>query len=459
METASQRVGRILDDLPFQRYHTKILTLIIAGLFFDFFDVSVLGSLAPDLIATRFATQSQIAIIASATFAGLLLGSVLQGGLTDRLGRKFIYQMNLAIYGLATIASALSPDYRFLAVLRFIAGLGLGAEIPLAYSYAAEFVPRRSRGLALGLVNLFGGTLAFPVALLVSLLLRDSLGWRGIFALNGVGAMAVFFLRIALPESPRWLAARGRGSEALVVLRKMGVANLPDMLPPTADDTARVDPFVVVFTRYTRRVTAIMIAFFCAFLSTYALVTWLPSLMAGRGFTITKSLTFTLVMISAFPISSLILMFLLDRIGRIRIAVVSFLLAGIFAVAFSSSHSEATLLTTGFLMSFFVISAANALDILCGEIFPTTARSTGSGLSFGAGRLGAVFGSYAVLEAMRLYGMDGVFWMIGGILLVGAISTALLGGDPSRLSLEEAARPDRPDETLKEKVVSHRRSN
>ena len=147
-----------------------------------------------------------------------------------------------------------------------------------------------------------------------------------------------------------------------------------------------------------------MVALFCSFLSLYALVTWLPTLMGSQGFTITRSLSFTLAITTAFPISSIVLMVVLDRLGRIRTCVGSFLLAGMAALAFSRSVGDTMLLVTGFVMSFFVVTAANTLDVLCGEMFPTSARSSGSGMGFGAGRLGAVVASYVVLGVLGVYG-------------------------------------------------------
>jgi putative MFS transporter len=431
-------VGTTLDELKVGPFHWRVIALITAGLFFDLFDVAVLGSLAPDLVASKFATPANIALIASSTFLGLLFGSVLQGELTDRFGRKAIYQVNLLLYGLATLAAAIAPNYLVLAGLRFIAGLGLGAEIPLAYAYAAEFVPKRSRGTMLAVVNLIGGTLPFPMALLFALMFRDTIGWRGIFLIIGVGALVVFVLRFSLPESPRWLAERGREREALDGLRRMGITDIPARFG-TPTIVQRHDPLLLIFTQYTRRVVGLMIALFCSFLSLYALVTWLPTLMGSQGFTITRSLSFTLAITTAFPISSIVLMVVLDRFGRIRTCVGSFLLAGVTAMLFAHSVGDTMLLVTGFLMSFFVVTAANTLDVLCGETFPTSARSSGSGLGFGAGRLGAVLASYVVLGVLSSYGPYGVYVTIAAILVLGAISTALIGVEPAGRSLEDVA--------------------
>ena len=432
-------IADTLDETRLTGFHWRVMALIIAGLFFDLFDVAILGSLAPDFIAKHFATPSQVAIVASSTFLGLLIGSIVQGELTDRFGRKTVYQANLLIYGLATLLAAASPNYIILAALRFVAGLGLGAEIPLAYAYAAEFAPRRNRGRVMAIVNMVGGCLPFPLAILFALAFRAVLGWQGIFVVIGLAALVVFVFRISLPESPRWLAAHGRGQEALGIIRKMGI-DPPHTLAAAPDPgSVHMDPLALVFRRYTRRVIALMVALFAAFAALYGLVTWLPTLMGARGFDITKSLTFVLVMTTAFPISSLILTVLLDSIGRIKTAVGSFVLGGIFAILFMESSSNTAVLVNGFFMSLFTVNAANTLEVLCGELFPTSARSSGSGLGFGAGRLGAVLASYMVIVILNASGVDGVFVAIAITLAVGALSSMVLGQETAGLSLEAIA--------------------
>ena len=437
-QSAVSAVAGAMDEMSFGRFHWRVMSLIIAGLFFDLFDVAVLGSLAPDLIRSKFASPANIGVIASATFFGLLVGSLVQGELTDRFGRKVVYQANLLLYGVATIAAAASPDYVVLAILRFVAGLGLGAEIPLAYAYAAEFSPRRSRGSVMAFLNLVGGNLPFPLAILFSLAFRESIGWRGIFVVIGVCALIVFVFRFSLPESPRWLASRGRVSQALDVLASMGISvSIPGAA--AAPPPPQGDPLAAVLRSYTRRVLALMVALFCSFAALYALVTWLPTLMGAQGFTVTKSLAFTLAMTCAFPVSSIMLILLVDRIGRIKTIVGSFVLAGICAMAFRSSASETAILTVGFLMSFFVVTTANTIEILCGELFPTRARSSGSGLGFGAGRAGAMLASYMVPAIVVSYGAGGVYVAIAGVLALGALSTLLLGLEPARMALEAIA--------------------
>ena len=162
--------------------------------------------------------------MASATLFGLFVGTLAQGEFTDRFGRKTVYQFNLLLYGLATIVAAFSPNYIWLAVLRFIAGIGLGAEQPLCFAYAGEYAPKNIRGRFIAGVQMIGGAWSWPLSTLFALAFRDTLGWRGIWIVIGVCALVVFLFRFSLPESPRWLATHGQGDRALDLLKRMGIA-------------------------------------------------------------------------------------------------------------------------------------------------------------------------------------------------------------------------------------------
>ena len=135
-----------------------------------------------------------------------------------------MYQFNLLLYGLATIAAAFSPNYIWLAALRFIAGIGLGAEQPLCFAYAGEYAPKNIRGRFIAGVQMIGGAWSWPLSTLFALSFRDTLGWRGFWIVIGVCALVVFLFRFSLPESPRWLATHGQGERALDLLKRMGIS-------------------------------------------------------------------------------------------------------------------------------------------------------------------------------------------------------------------------------------------
>lgn len=191
-----------MDDAKMSPLHWRIFLLISAGYFFDVLNFIVMGSLIPDMVNSGFATATQAGWAQSATLVGLFIGSVGQGQFTDRIGRKAVYQFNLLLFGVATLASAFSPNYTWLCIFRFIAGIGLGAEQPLCFAYAGEYAPKRIRGRILAMIHLIGGACVWPIASLFTLVARDALGWRGIWIIIGCGAL--LFLRcVSACPSPR----------------------------------------------------------------------------------------------------------------------------------------------------------------------------------------------------------------------------------------------------------------
>jgi putative MFS transporter len=215
-------VDTVLDDAEIGRVHRRVFAIVTAGLFFDVIDFIILGSLVPDMIRTHFASPTEIGTVGTAQIIGLFIGAIGQGEFTDRLGRKRVYQLSVLLYSLATIAAALAPDPLWLAFGRRIAGIGLGAASPTCFSYVAEYSPKRIRGRATAFMQFIGGACVWPLGTLLALGLRDSIGWRGIWIIIGLGGLIVFAMSFALPESPRWLVTHDQGRRALDLLDRMG---------------------------------------------------------------------------------------------------------------------------------------------------------------------------------------------------------------------------------------------
>jgi MFS transporter, putative metabolite:H+ symporter len=434
-------VAETLDDAPMTSFHRRVVALITAGFFLDLVDVAVFGSLVPDMVSSGFATQGNIALMISALFFGTLIGSIGQGELTDRFGRKAIYQVNLLIFGLATLAAAFSPNYQVFAVLRFVAGVGLGAEVPLCFSYAAEFSPKRIRGRIMAFTHFIGGACSWPCAILFALAFRDLIGWRGIFACIGIAALIVFAFRVTLPESPRWLATHGQGDLALDILKRMGLPGPTEALVEDAKSDIRSDPLAVVFQHYRKTIVAAMVAFFTIYCAVYIVVTWLPSLMASdRGFTVTKALTFTFGMTLAYPLSSGLMMYTLDKIGRLKVAVAGLICAAVMSLIFWESISETMLLVTGFLMFFCMQTGTNAMLIYTAEVFPTNARASGLGIALGISKIGALVSGYTVVF-IQAFGTPAVFGVMAVLLVVGAAAVLMIGHETKGLALDAIAPP------------------
>jgi MFS transporter, putative metabolite:H+ symporter len=440
-QTIEAYVGKTLDEARITPTHYKVIALIAAGYFFDILDLIVLGALIPDMVQTKFATAVEAGWIGSATLVGLFIGAVGQGQFTDRWGRKSVYQFNLLVFGVFTIAGALAPSIWWLALFRFIAGIGLGAEQPLTFAYAGEYAPARIRGRVLAIVHFIGGACVWPIAFLFPLAFRETIGWRGIWIVIGIGALIVFFFRFSLSESPRWLSTHGKGNKALDILKKMGLPQPTEPLTTSAASDTKTDPFMVVFRQFPTRVIAAMICFSAFFGVALTLGTWLPNIMNSQGFTITKSLTYTFGMTLAVPCASLFMMYALDHIGRKKTSITTFILAGIMAIGFANAPNDAVLLIAGFVMIFFYQVAGNAMQIFSSEVFPTNARASGFGMASGVGRLASAGIIPTALWIQNTYGVTAVFVCIAIVLLIAAVSVTQLGPEARQKGLDEVAPP------------------
>ena len=450
LQTIESYVGEAMDEARMGPLHWRVLALVAAGYFFDVLDFTIFGALVPDLIHSGFVTQQQVPWIGSITLLGLFIGTLGQGEFTDRFGRKAVYQFNLLLFGVATILAALppipsigfEPGLTWLLIFRFLAGIGLGAEQPLCFSYTAEYAPKRIRGRVIALMQFIGGAWPWPVGVLLTLALRDRIGWRGIWIIVGIGALIIFILRFSLPESPRWLATHGHGQRALDLLRRMGLRTVPlETLSIDAASRAHSDPIATVFRDYPGRVIAGMICFFAFFSIALGLGAWLPNILAERGFTIAKSLNSIFWMTLAFPCASAFMMYALERFGRKPTAVTAFILTGVFGLLWANASSEAMVLAIGFCMIFCTQLAGNSSQIFISEVFPTNARASGFGLAQAAGRIGAAVAIPSILWIYTGFGLNVVFAMIAVMVAIAAIAVTRIGPEARGLALDEIAPP------------------
>ncbi|MBV9349050.1 MAG: MFS transporter [Pseudolabrys sp.] len=449
-QTIEAYVGKALDEAKISPLHKRVIALIAAGYFFDVIDFTIFGALVPYIIGSKFATGAELAAIGSATIFGMFIGTAGQGQFSDRFGRRFIYQFNLLLFGVFTILGAFAPSVTLLIVCRFIAGIGIGAEQPLAFAYAGEYAPKDIRGRILAIVHFVGGACVWPIGTALALLLGTVIFpsdpeyvWRGAWLLIGAGALIVWVFRFSLPESPRYLSTHGRGQEALDVLKKLQIQNVPAASSLTSDaaSNTKSDPFGVVFRQFPGRVIAGMICFTAFFGVAIGLGAWLPNIMNAKGFTVTKSIEYTLWMNFAVPCASLWMMYALDKLGRKPTSIVAFIGAAIMAIVFANATTPTQLIVAGFIMTFFVQVAGNAMQIFTSEVFPTNARASGFGWAAGVGRLATAFIMPTILWVQAGYGLITVFVCLAILLVIAAGAVTQLGPEARQKGLDDIAKP------------------
>ncbi|MDB5516327.1 MAG: putative metabolite transport protein, partial [Tardiphaga sp.] len=295
------------------------MMLIGIGMFFDGFDIYLAGTVLGVTLKTGFSTLNQNAIFISATFVGMMLGSFATGFLGDRYGRRFTYQFNLLIFGLASLAAAFAPNMTVLIACRFVMGFGLGAENVVGYATMTEFVPAKTRGKWLGLTTVCVVT-GLPVALLVASLIVPAFGWRSMFVLGGIGALIVWYLRKNLPESPRWLEAVGRTEEAEALLQSIereAAQGQPLPAPAAAPVTAPSGELATLFAPpLLMRMIVGSVCLITINTLLYGFVTWLPVFFIKQGLSVATSFGYSLLMALGAPIGSAIGALTADHWGR-----------------------------------------------------------------------------------------------------------------------------------------------
>jgi putative MFS transporter len=383
----------------------------------------------------------------SATFAGMTVGAWLAGILGDRFGRRFSYQFNLAVFGLASLAAALAPSITWLAAFRFVMGLGLGAEIVIGYGTLTEFMPARIRGRYAALLAVFTNSALF-VATFSGFLIIPFLGWRAMFGIAGVGAGIVWLMRKNMPESPRWLESKGRFAEAdritshieQDVLGMPARATAMDRVDIQAADAATpVMPLSELFkgALLNRTITGVVINVINN-LITHGFITWMPTFFIAEGLTVTRSLAFTAVMTLGAPIGALLGYSLAETLGRKRGIVVFSFVALLLGLIYPHVSSPFAVMGTGFCLvaTIFILGALSIAGYVP-ELFPTEIRLRGVGLCSTTGRLANVGIPFLIALLYTQGGVTAVLALISAGLLVQGLVVAFMGVETKGLALEQ----------------------
>ncbi|WP_260854685.1 MFS transporter [Paraburkholderia sp. BCC1884] len=432
-----------LDRLPLSPFHWRLLWLIGAGIYLDNFDLTLGSSVSSALLKAGWSTLNLNALFGTLTFAGLTIGALVAGILGDRYGRRFSYQINLAIFGFASLIAALVPDMHWLSVTRFFMGLGLGAEIAISYGMLSEFIPPQYRGKLLALLCFFSGLAAFSSSF-ISLWVIPYVSWRWLFALAGVAAWVLWIMRKSLPESPRWLESQGRHAEAEAVLSRIE-SEIGKLVP--LPDYSRAAPVVlppasisILYSRDVifRTMTGCLILITIGY-SVYGLLNWLPTFFVTQGFDIVKSLTWITVMGAGAPVGCLIGALISDRVGRRPAIIASCLTTAALGMAYQHVTTPSALLSIGFCLvaSIYVLGAVGQAAYVP-ELFATPYRLRGSAVCGTAGRLASAGCQFFVLWLFTVGGVTMVLYSVVALQLLLALTVWLSRIETTGKQLEKS---------------------
>src|SRR5699024_10793174 len=395
MTTRTER----LDDLPFTPKHRRLLLGSGVGWALDAMDVGLISFVMAALAVHWSLTPTELSWIGSIGFVGMAIGAALGGLLADRIGRRQVFAATLLVYGLATGAAALSVSVGMLIVLRFIVGLGLGAELPVASTLVSEFATRTIRGRVVVALRAFwaaGWLLAALIGYVV--VPAGGAGWRVARAAGLVRAATALAIRCALPESVRSLESRGRHDEAERLVRdyepsadvKPPAQHAPDAPAPAVTPVEGEARESIWSPRLRARTTALWIVWFGINFSYYGAFIWLPSLLVSQGFDLVQSFGYTLVITLAQLPGYAVAAWLIEVWGRRATLAVFLIGSAVAAGLFGLASTPATIIAAGMALSFFNLGAWGALYAIGPELYPTPTRGSGAGAAAAFGRIASI---------------------------------------------------------------------
>ncbi|MGA4670857.1 MFS transporter [Propionibacteriaceae bacterium Y1923] len=428
--TAPTRAER-LDKLAFNRKHGKLLAGSGIGWALDAMDVGLISFVMTALAAEWALGQGELSLIGSIGFVGMAIGAALGGLLADRFGRRHVFALTLLVYGLATGASALVTTVAALIILRFVVGLGLGAELPVASTLVSEYAPRSIRGRLVVALEAFWA-LGWIMAALIGYLFIPTIdnGWRWALAVGIIPTIYAAVVRFGLPESVRFLESKGRLDEAEAAVREFeeagGVAPpaepSPAPAPPDPDE-----PVPSIWSRGLRRRTgALWVIWFMINLSYYGAFIWMPTLLFQDGHTLVKSFQYTLIITLAQIPGYAVAAWLIEAWGR-RPTLATFLVgSAVSAALFGIADGPTQIIITGCALSFFNLGAWGALYAIGPELYPTASRGKGTGAAAAFGRIASIIAPLMVPVLIGAGGHPLTFGVFAAAFVVAALAAFIL---------------------------------
>lgn len=458
MDAIQDSAGAIaarLDRLPTTRHLWRIVVILSLGGFFEFYELFFTGVIAPGLMKEGILTATTkgmfggtgFASFVFALFAGLFVGTLICGRLADRFGRRSIFTWSLLWYALFSAVMAFQTNAEGLNLFRFIAAIGIGVELVTIDTYLAELMPRTLRGRAFAINQAIGFT-AVPIVALLAWQLTPAHpfgfeGWRVIVLLGSISAIAIWWIRLGLPESPRWLAQKGKLAEAeriIAVFETKALAESgrdlppPELPPPPREHGGFMELWSPAYRRRT-----IMLCLFnlVQTIGYYGFASWVPTLLIHEGISITHSLLYTTVIAIAAPLGPVLGLTVADRHERRNIIVVGAAVVAIAGLIMGFARTPILVILAGMAITLagnIISFAYHAYQV---ELFPTRIRATAAGFVYSWSRVSAAFSGFIIAYVLARAGVGGVFGTIAGAMVLVMLIIGLMGPRTRDLALEK----------------------
>ena len=446
-----------LDRLPGTRHVWMLVMLLSFGGMFEFYDLFMTAYVIPGLMKAGLLAEVKVSIFAgpalfvAATFTGLFIGTFAFGYIADKYGRRTIFTYSMLWYCAATLIMAFRNSGLEVALWRLIAGVGIGVELVTIDTYISELVPKRLRGRAFAFNQAVQFCVVPVVAFIAYILVPISPfgidGWRWVVLIGSAGALFVWFIRRAVPESPRWLINQGRIAEAEAitaaieakVMADLGGAALPVPASHATERVEKMGSFGEIFEPpYRSRTLMLMVFQFFQTFGFYGFANWVPTLIAQQtGINLSASLLYAFIIAIANPFGPLLAMGFADKVERKWQLVAAACGIGVFGVLFSFQTTMAMLILCGVLITLSNNVLSYAFHGYQTELFPTRVRARAVGFTYSFSRINAVFVGFIIVYLLQNFGTKGVFGLIAFAMVMVVVSIAGWGPRTRNLELEQ----------------------
>jgi MFS transporter, putative metabolite:H+ symporter len=441
--SAAQIVARI-ERMPMTGFHIRARVVVGMATFFDALDALSIAYVMPVLAPLWQLAPAQVGALISIGFIGQIFGSVLFGWVAERAGRMAALTWSVVIFSIFSALCAFAGDYNSLFILRALQGIGLGGEVPVAAAYINEISKAHGRGFFV-MIYEFAFNVGLFFAALLGVLIVPTLGWRVMFLVGAVPAVLVIIMRRDLPESPRWLANRGRLEQANQVVgwienqvRQSGKELPPIVIRPVAE---RKSDWRELFQGiYRRRTLVVWVMWVATYFVTYGLMTWTPTLYSTVfKLSLQESLLLPLLTLLISVSTGLVVAILIDRTGRRVWFAGAFLLTAIPLLILWLLGAGSVSLVWWFVTigAWFIATNAGTLYLYTPELYPTRMRAFGSSLASVWVRIASAIGPIVTGLIVAQYSLATVFLVMGIVPLVGAVVTWLFAVESGNQVLEE----------------------
>ncbi|MBX9394726.1 MFS transporter [Streptomyces sp. TRM72054] len=430
-----------LDDAPLSAFHKKLAVYASGGPFLDGYVLSILGVAMVQITPQLHLSDSAQGLIGASALIGIFFGAFIGGRLTDRFGRQVLYTVDLVAIIACSVAQFWATDPVWLFILRLLMGMAVGADYPIATALLAEFTPRRYRGPLIGglaVMWFVGAAVAYIVGDL--LLTTGGAAWRWMLASAALPAAVVVVLRLGTPESPRWLARKGRTDEAAAVMRKIfGSGAGVSVLPEAGNES--IGLWALLRSGYLGRMAFISIFWTCAIVPQFAIYAFGPRILEALNLDGRLANIESALITVFFVAGSAAAVLVVNRMGRRHLILHSFLWSGTALLLLGIfPHAPALVIMGLFAAYAILIGGTQILQwIYPNELFPTEIRGSAIGLASSFSRIGAAVGTYLVPLALTHWGIGGTMLAAGAVTLLGALVSFLAAPESAGLALHQAA--------------------